>query len=465
MEIRTDDTLNDFLEKYQRTGRPISVSFRSLVDTIPGPDRATHLIHPYPAKLLVHIPYFFLSNTILSKPGDTVIDPFCGSGTVLLESLLMGRNAIGFDSNPLARLISKVKTSPIDTSRLRKSIDRLRERIPNEHSIGLPDVVNLEYWFYPRVIKQLLRIWEAIQLTRNEDFKSFYLVCFSSCVRKVSLADPRLSVPVKLRYGQYPEGHWLREQTDQHLRSLRRVDVLEQFNQIIENNYSRMISLNHVLCPGVNAKVVGSDAKELKSDIHLNGNKNTKVRTGSVDLVITSPPYVGAQKYIRASSLSIGWLGLSKVNELRDLEERSLGREHHRKDAYAKQIHTGVKPADRLIKEIHCINPLRAHIAATYLSEMRQALREISRVVKPGGYVVLVVGNNQVCGREFETQKYLRLIAEEMGLALILRLIDDIRSRGLMTKRNRTASLITREWVLVFQKDTVNSGSRNGRSS
>ena len=84
---------------------------------------------------------------------------------------------------------------------------------------------------------------------------------------------------------------------------------------------------------------------------------------------------------------------------------------------------------------------------------MRQAIQEIWRVVKIGGYFVLVAANNQICGREFKTEQYLRLITEQAGFRLILRLIDDIRSRGLMTKRNKTASVITREWVLVFVKE------------
>ena len=66
---------------------------------------------------------------------------------------------------------------------------------------------------------------------------------------------------------------------------------------------------------------------------------------------------------------------------------------------------------------------------------------------------MLVAANNQICGHEFRTQHYLRLIAEETGFRTILRLVDDIRSRGLMTKRNKTASVITREWVLVFAKE------------
>ena len=66
---------------------------------------------------------------------------------------------------------------------------------------------------------------------------------------------------------------------------------------------------------------------------------------------------------------------------------------------------------------------------------------------------MLIAANNEICGRKFKTTQYLCWIAEEIGFRTVLRLIDDIRSRGLMTKRNKTASVITREWVLVFVKE------------
>ena len=114
---------------------------------------------------------------------------------------------------------------------------------------------------------------------------------------------------------------------------------------------------------------------------------------------------------------------------------------------------TGLRAADRRLADIHTENPIRATIASTYLREMRDSIQEVWQQLKVGGYFVLVAANNQICGREFKTQHYLRLIAEEIGFRTILRLIDDIRSRGLMTKRNKTASVITREWVFVFVKD------------
>ena len=241
-QVRTDKQLENLLRRFKTNGRTIPISFRDRLPFLNNPDRHSHLIHPYPAKLLVHIPYFFLANSILTAPGDIVLDPFCGSGTVLLEALLARRSAIGADVNPLARLISTVKTSPPDPAKLVRVTEKLRNRIRKDSGVSPPDVVNLDYWFYPHVIRKLTGILECINETKDLKTQSFLLVCLSSCLRKVSLADPRLTVPVRLKTGQYPKGHWLREKSDQHLRRLKRVDVGSIFFSTVEENSQRIES-------------------------------------------------------------------------------------------------------------------------------------------------------------------------------------------------------------------------------
>src|SRR5687768_11146511 len=101
--------------EFRRSGSPIPISFRALMPQHKNGDSTTHQIHSYPAKLLSHIPAFVCAVPCLSEAGAVVLDPFCGSGTVLLEAILSGKSALGADSNPLARLIAKVKTTPIVT--------------------------------------------------------------------------------------------------------------------------------------------------------------------------------------------------------------------------------------------------------------------------------------------------------------------------------------------------------------
>ena len=245
----TDAALERLLLRYERTGRAVPVDFRKMVSYLSTPDRATHLLHPYPAKLLTHIPYFFLANSRFSREGDVVADPFCGSGTVLLEAQLAGRLAIGADSNPLARLLSKVKTSPIALDVLTPTIQNILGDPPlrSRRECRPPDVVNLDHWFYPHIIRQLQALRGRIEKTNQPDVLDFLRICFSNCVKRVSLADPRLSVPVRLRQGQYPQGHWLREQSDAHLRRLRRINVTTVFTDVLKANTRRMASLEPVL--------------------------------------------------------------------------------------------------------------------------------------------------------------------------------------------------------------------------
>lgn len=442
-----DATVERLIARYKSTGRAAPVDFRKLVPSLVHADRATHLLHPYPAKLLMHIPFFFLANEVFSRAGDVVSDPFCGSGTVLLESQLAGRSAIGADCNPFARLLTQVKVTPIPDATLEASCKRLISRIDSTPKGAYPDVVNLNHWFYPHVVRKLQCIKDAIEKTRREDVRDFFRICLSACMKKVSLADPRLAVPVRLREGQYPPNHPLRAKSDTHLRNLRRVDVLNTFKEILSSNCVRLQALGNYENLAAEARVIANDSRLLASSCE------TIASGRKVQLVITSPPYPGAQKYIRSSCLSLGWLDLCRSSELMKYKHRTIGREEFRKNDYEQLVHTGVSAADSTLKSIHQENPVRATIAATYLVEMRETIDDIWDQLEVGGHFVLVAANNQICGRKFKTQQHLRRIAEERGFRTKLRLIDDIRSRGLMTKRNKSASIITQEWVHVFVKE------------
>ena len=148
----------------------------------------------------------------------------------------------------------------------------------------------------------------------------------------------------------------------------------------------------------------------------------------------------------------MGWLDLAPSKGLRRLENQTIGREHHAKSSWSNVGSTGIQQADALIQEVAKENASRAKIVGTYLIEMREALTEAVRVLRPGGCFVLVIGDNTVCGRRFPSSDYLRLMLEEMGMRTILSMIDPIPSRGLMTRRNKTAGIIASESIIVLRK-------------
>ncbi len=192
--------------------RPTVVDFRDLVPEI-VPERSTHLLHSYPAKLLPQIPHLFVQahSAIHSGAAIRIADPFCGSGTVLLEGILGGCPVVGADSNPLARLIARVKTRPIDRARIVRQLGRIRARIDAIDDVPLPRVVNIELWYKRNVANELAKLAHAISGIRSDDVREFMQVCLSVCARRMSRADPRLSVPVRInphrkrKYGAHYE--------------------------------------------------------------------------------------------------------------------------------------------------------------------------------------------------------------------------------------------------------------------
>lgn len=415
-----DDLVGEFIA----TGSPVTVNFRKLVPLHSGIDRATHLMHSYPAKLLLNIPLFFLGCRQFGTTG-TLYDPFCGSGTTLVEGAIRGWRLAGADSNPLARIITRTKLTYIQPTRIAEALSRIEIATAKEPTVFAP-VVDVDMWFSERAKNQIGSLLDIIARLTDGEVRTFFEVCISSCLRKASFADPRLSVPVRLKPGTPA---WEKASS---------LDLLGLFRRTVTANAHRIESL-----ATLDAAQLGS--LDIADDARVPGAQD-------IDLIITSPPYVGAQKYVRASTLSIGWLNLAPDNQLRSLERLSIGREHFSQSEYNGTDYCGHETAVHALRRIQSINPLRAHIAATYLREMKAALNTTVSRLRLDGHAIFVVGNNTICGQEFETSRYLGEICQELGLVLKLELLDDIRSRGLMTKRNKTAGVIHREHIQVYRR-------------
>lgn len=433
------DQLKDYYLSYQKDGEPIPVNFRALAPELGKAERYTHLIHSYPAKLLANIPFFFLSSDELCPKKGLVLDPFCGTGTVLLEAALSGRNSYGADANPLAELITNVKTGYIPQQDLFQTLDSIMVNAKRFRIIApIPDAVAV--WYSPSSLPQLSNLQRAIGQIDDEKQKAFFELCFSSVVRKVSYADPSISVPVHWNPERFSANPKRMAEVSGKLEALHTVNVYDKFETVCRANIVRVASLEGMIADGVEARVVSDDARQLP------------LADNSVDLILTSPPYAGAQKYIRASWLNLFWLNHTSPEDIRELKTHNIGREDYRK-AEVFESYTGIEPADEVLRKLYGDGMTqRAFIVANYLNEMKVALDESIRVLKPETYMVIVIGNNTVCKRSFDTQHYLTHYLLGKGMKLQYKLIDDIKSYGLMTKRNKTANTITREWILVFKK-------------
>ena len=120
---------------------------------IDGALRRLHLLDKYPAKMIPQMAQFLIERS--SEPGDTVLDPFCGSGTVVREALALRRNAIGLDVNPLAALFTRAKVGSYSKDLLEQQLAQLCGSFKTETTTFDLTFPNAEYWFTPATLRKL----------------------------------------------------------------------------------------------------------------------------------------------------------------------------------------------------------------------------------------------------------------------------------------------------------------------
>jgi len=465
-----DALIDDFVVRYERTGSPQRVDFRGLCAHWQWSKRSdvyTHFLHRYPAKLLPYIPIFFLSSSLASDD-DIILDPFAGTGTVGIESIthpIHSRNCQLIEISPLARLISSAKTTPIDPALLRRrfvDLSGLMREYNKEPTI--PQFPGVDFWFRPKAQEGLARIRDCIdELDADMHEKDFFWACYSSIIRDMSRADPKVAPPVRLSAKKFPDAQ--RATVERKLAQKQKFEAAALFRKAVERNIERMQEFWDILNYIESVKtvqVVGDDAKCLIQASYigrgrLDVTQSSPLADNSIGMVITSPPYINAQKYTRTTKFELWWLGLIEENAeaLARFDKQLIGMERIPYDEYVEVKPVGNATADALLQQIFDIEPLRAGIVSRYFNDMRLALREIERVLRPEGYCILVVGNNTIYKQIMPGNQILAEMAQSEGFELKAMLVDKIRSRGLITKRHETASMIADEWIVLLQKPAL----------
>jgi hypothetical protein len=346
----------------------------------------------------------------------------------MLESRIAGFDSLGVEINPLCRLITKVKSTVIPEDVLRPAFDKLITRIRSRKEASIPDFPNLNYWFTKASQKSLARIKSELDsIDLDKDTVDFFRVCLSSLIRQSSRADPRIPPPVFSKRMR-------------KLMKRRRFNALREFSEVTERNIQRMSRFERLCTTQASTYVVGADSKNLPLD-------NEKV-----GLIITSPPYMSAQKYLRSTRLELFWLGLLKPEHLPRLDAAFVGTEKLRVHDGPRNLTTGLDPLDRQLELVQKKDARVARVAYNYFTDMETVIHEASRVLETNGKLVLVTGDNLVSKIRIPTHEYLAQFACDYGLAPICTLVDEIKSYGLMTKRNKTAGIIPTETIMVFEK-------------
>ena len=412
----------------------LPVTFRATNGSIGRRDVATHWIHWYPAKMFHRIPREIFRS--LEPPhGSVILDMFCGSGTVLLEGALRGHHTLGIDINPLAQLISRVKTTPLDPSHLKWHAKRIIARAKADQTFPPADKV-FDFWFKPEAKTSLYRLRRAIGCLAHKRNRDFFLVALTSIVRRVSLADPSIAPPVRLNCERAERANGRYRRALARAQSVNAETVFDIYRSAVNDNIRRMAELTQ--WDGFGSAEVLSGQREAA---------HTGLSLESVDLIVTSPPYCGAQKYVRSLRLEMLWLGVAR-HVVAETDRRTLGTERVSVTRVRDDLTTADKDANLLIEEIWQRNPIRAVMVADYIRYLYDFAAECRRILRPGGNAFVTFGTSHVAGIEVDMAYFFHSAAEDKGLKLVTTLVDRIPSRGLITKRHSTAGRIDDERVV-----------------
>jgi len=318
-------------------------------------DRRSHSgiegIHPYPAKFIAEIPRAILSSLPLPK-STAVLDPFCGSGSTLVESQRLGIPSVGIDLNPIACLMSRVKTAscPVDLEEHAAEIVRISRGVPKN---DVPEIPNLDHWFTPGVQIEINKIATAISATVSE-VQDCLRLALSSIIVRVSNQES------DTRYAAVDKNIAPEAVPALFLRAAGRINVA-------------LKSRDYALSP---VNVIEGDI--LKVEPREIGQP--------VGLVATSPPYPNAYEYWLYHKYRMWWLGYDPLKVKAD----EIGARAH----FFKKNH---------------------HTAEDFARQMRQTLHLLDSVVVKGGYVAFVVGRSKIHGKLHDNAEIINDEARSIG--------------------------------------------------
>lgn len=394
-----------------------------------------HGLHEYPARMIPQIAERLLN--LYTKESDTILDPFCGSGTTLVEARLAARNSIGTDTNPLAVLIASAKSRPIDfkekdfrpivfLNEIERKYQNVKGALPPP---PLEIVPNLLHWFKKEVASDLEFLHNEITGFPDEEIRTLLKVAFSLTVFRTSNIDHRSS-------------RFIRTLDKERLEKFH-PNVLLEFHRNVADSVKRVKAYSRKLqATGreVEAKILQQDARRLP------------IPEETIDGIITSPPY-GEEKntvgYSRWAKLSIAWLRLDD-GKIARIQKRSLGA-IRKDDAVTRLTDLPTPTATELLGRLARVDIKRVQDAIPFFFDYHRTLREMHRVLKRKAHCCVVIGNRSIRQVPLNMEKVTVELANHVGFNHKKSFYRQIPLK-LIPWDTPTGKTISKENIIIFEK-------------
>lgn len=305
---------------------------------------SVHDVHWFPGNFIAQIPSALVQ--VLSAPGDLVLDPFGGSATTATEAVRLGRRAVVSDRLSAASVIGNAKLALFGGALGRRRRGEILASLAFEHQcrsdrpgrLGEGSDTALAAWFAPGTLAQLRYLWALVE-GEPDPGRRVLAGIFSDVLFNCASTG---GAPTRTGKRRRHHWGWIADNV--------RPAVLVEHNAVaLFSGKLATLDEGDPGCRTTSALLVQQDARRLA------------LADGVVDLVVTSPPYVGVIDYTHANRLLYAWMGWSMMEERQD----EIGARFRR---------------------------TRRNAAEEYRAEMRLVRDEIHRVLRPGAYCAIVIG-------------------------------------------------------------------------
>lgn len=351
----------------------------------------THSYHRYPAKFIPQLAARVIKEN--SQAGDLICDPFMGSGTTLVEAIVNGREAYGTDINPVAVMIAKAKTTPIEPAKLRHEVDAvfsyLKAALQKDRGQALltdtsldyaiPRHNRIDYWFPEKQKRELALILARIKKVNDPDIQTFLLCSFSNILKGCSIWMMKSVKPTRDWHKQpaSPYQSFILQTKRMMKKNLEFWEVLggRKVNCIVDNNDARKLSL--------------------KDD--------------STTLIVSSPPYVTSYEYADLHQLTALWL--EYANDLKEFRGKFIG--SIQKEDGELELYSNL--AKEVVEKLRAKDKKEATGAERYFFEMQECFEEMRRVLKSKGRAAIVIGDTDLKKVEIKNAEIFIQTMEKIG--------------------------------------------------
>lgn len=406
-----------------------------------------HSMIKYPAVMVPNMQGEIFDLVLKNDPDiHNVLDPFMGSGTILIEGLIRNLNVIGVDINPLSYLTVLSKVQKYATSTLNEKANLLLQRIDNLYHKKVENYQfsGIEKWYKASVIHDLSKIRICILQEPDIKYRRLFWVTFAEIAKE---ADNARTSTFKLH--------------------------IKKEKMIRETNYDCIHNFKEKLISNVNSVLEFKNLRHHETTRVYLGDSKTILRDrrrfvkNSIDLVVTSPPYgdnATTITYGQYSVLPLRWIPLKDIHELvsqdtvaslTKIDRDSLGGIKYPIEAI---LQSGIldlsKELNIFFESLRSEGKIdKARKVASFILDFSEVIENLEPIIKPGKLLVFTVGNRHVNHMEFPFHLILKELADCYGMDMKY----DFRRNIIKNKNYVDTSVqgfktINKETIMILQK-------------